>query len=83
MPTVIVAGQAEDVAKWEAGVRSRGDLLKTCTITTIGIGNDGNEVATCSDVTDLCSSLTSAPGTRTPAVPHPARHPWGDASVPM
>ncbi len=53
MPKVIVTAQAEDVAKWEAGLRSRGDLLKRGTITTIGIGNDGNEVATCLDVTDV------------------------------
>ena len=44
MPKVIVTGQARDVAKWEAGLRSRGFLLKRCIITTIGIGNDGNEV---------------------------------------
>jgi hypothetical protein len=53
MPKVIVTGQAEDAAKWEAGLRSRGDLLNKATVTTIAIGNDGNEIATCSDVTDL------------------------------
>ncbi len=53
MPKVIVAGQAEDVAKWEAGLRTRGDLLKRATITSMSIGTEGNEVATCCDVTDL------------------------------
>ncbi len=53
MPRVIVTAQAEDAAKWEAGLRSRGDLLKKCTVTTMAIGNDGNEIATCADVTDL------------------------------
>ncbi len=53
MPKVIVTGQAEDAAKWEAGLRSRGDLLKRATITSIAIGNDGNEIATCSDLTDV------------------------------
>ena len=53
MPKVIVTGQAEDAAKWEAGLRTRGDLLKRATITSMSIGNDGNEIATCSDLTDI------------------------------
>ena len=53
MARVIVTAQAEDATKWEAGLRTRGDLLKRSTVTSIGIGNDGNDVATYCDVTDL------------------------------
>ncbi len=47
MPKVVVTAQVEDTTKWEAGLRSRGDLLKSMTVTTpvrFAI-SEGNEVA--------------------------------------
>ena len=53
MPKIVATGQVEDAVKWEAGLRTRGDLLRGATVTAFSFGSDGNEVATLSEVTDV------------------------------
>jgi ABC-type antimicrobial peptide transport system ATPase subunit len=55
MPKVIVVGQVEDLAKWEAGFRTHGDLFRSQTVVkpiefTV---SEGNTVAICFEPKDL------------------------------
>ena len=51
----IVTAQVEDLAKWEEGFRTHGDLFRSQTVSgSIGIGtNEDNEVSVCFEATDL------------------------------
>ena len=55
MPKVVITAQVEDTAKWEAGLRTHGELFRSQTVTTpIGIGiNEDNEVALYLEPADL------------------------------
>ncbi len=55
MPKVVVTAQVEDLAKWEEGFRTHGQLLRSMTITRpINFATiEGNEVAVCSEPEDL------------------------------
>ncbi len=59
MPKVVITAQVEDVAKWEEGFRSHGDLFRTQTVSKpIGIGlGDGSEVALCLEPEDLSTFM--------------------------
>ena len=49
MPKVVVTAQVEDLAKWEEGFRTRGDLFRSNAVTKLVhfATNEGNEVAVC------------------------------------
>ena len=54
MPKLVVTAQVEDVAKWETGFRTHGDLFRSQGITTMNFGvGEGNEVALYQEVDDL------------------------------
>ena len=59
MPRVIITAQVEDLAKWEEGFRTHGDLFRRQTITRpIGIGfGEGNEVALCLEPENLTTFM--------------------------
>ena len=54
MARIIITTQVEDLAKWEAGFRSHGDMFRTQGVTRVdyGIGED-NTVAACFELRDL------------------------------
>ena len=47
MPKVVVTAQVEDAVKWEEGLRARGDLFKSLSVTApvVFAISEGNEVA--------------------------------------
>ena len=59
MPKVVITAQVEDLAKWEKGFRTHGDLFKSQTVTkpidfaTIA----GNQVAVCMEPADLATFM--------------------------
>ena len=59
MPKVVITAQVEDLAQWEAGFRSHGDLFRSQTIKNpIDISmNEGNEVALIFEPEDLGTFL--------------------------
>jgi hypothetical protein len=59
MPKVIITARVEDVAKWEAGFRTHGDLFRRQTVSRpIGIGvGEGSEVALCLEPDDLTTFM--------------------------
>ena len=59
MPKVVITAQVEDVAKWEEGFRTHGDLFRSQTVSKpIGIGvGDGNEVALYIEAEDLSTYM--------------------------
>ncbi len=55
MPKVLVTAEVEDLARWEEGFRTRGDLFRSFTVDTLitfGTTVD-NEIAVCLDPDDL------------------------------
>lgn len=66
MPTVIVTAQVEDLAKWEEGFRTHGDLFRRQTISLAQFGTgEGSEVAVSFNPEDLDSffELFNSPAT--------------------
>ena len=67
MPRIVITAQVEDLAKWEEGFRTHGDLFRSQTVSgPIGIAtNEGNEVAVCFDASDLDTymSILESPAT--------------------
>jgi hypothetical protein len=54
MTKVLITGQVEDSAKWEAGFRSHVDLFKAMSITKLEFTTTAtNEVAICGETSDL------------------------------
>lgn len=54
MPRVVVVAGVEDLAKWEEGFRTHGDLFKNQTVTSCQYSmNEGNEVAVLFEIDDL------------------------------
>ena len=54
MARVIVTGEVEDIAKWEEGFRTHGDLFRSQTVTKINFGvAEDNNVAVCFEMGDL------------------------------
>ncbi len=55
MPKVLVTAEVEDLARWEEGFRTRGELFRSFTVDAlITFGTTaGNEVAVCVDPDDL------------------------------
>ena len=54
MPRVIVMGEVEDLARWEKGFRSHGDLFRKMGISRMEYTTSGsNQIAVCADTTDL------------------------------
>ena len=67
MPRIVITAQVEDLAKWEEGFRTHGDLFRSQTVSgPIGIAtNEGNEVAVCFDASalDTYMSILESPAT--------------------
>ncbi len=64
MPKLVVTAQVEDAVKWEAGLRTRGDLFKSLTVTApvdFAI-NEGNEVAVYCEPANLETFMTGMDG---------------------
>ncbi len=59
MPKVVVTAQVEDLAKWEEGFRTRGDLFRSNAVTKLVhfATNEGNEVAVCVEADDLITFM--------------------------
>ena len=54
MPRVAIIAEVEDLAKWEEGFRTHGELLKNQTVTSCQYSmNEGNEVAVLFEIDDL------------------------------
>lgn len=54
MTKVLITGQVEDSAKWEAGFRSHVDLFQAMSITKLEFTTTAtNEVAICGETSDL------------------------------
>jgi uncharacterized CHY-type Zn-finger protein len=54
MTKVLITGQVEDSAKWEAGFRTHADLFRSMSITKLEFATTANnEVAICGETTDL------------------------------
>ncbi len=54
MPKILQTAQVEDVAKWEEGFRTHGDIMRNATMSgPIGIGSEGNVIAVCFEVENL------------------------------
>ena len=54
MPRVMITAQVEDSAKWEAGFRSHGELLRSMSSTVTHFATNGdNEVALYAEPADL------------------------------
>ena len=54
MPRVIVTAEVEDLAKWEKGFRTHGDLFRKMGISRMEYAmNSGNQIAVCGETTDL------------------------------
>jgi hypothetical protein len=54
MPRVVLTCQVQDGAKWEAGFRTHGDLLRTYNLQApVQFTVTGNEVAICMEPADL------------------------------
>ena len=53
MPKIVQTAQVEDVAKWEEGLRTHGDILRSATIGAMAIGSEGNEIAVSFEVENL------------------------------
>ena len=53
-PRVVVTAEVEDLAKWEKGFRTHGDLFKQMGVSTMEFGTaEGNRVAVCGETSDL------------------------------
>jgi len=60
MATVIITGQAEDSAAWEANFQTHNDVFRDYTATSVRYGTaDNNEVITIWEVQDLDKMLAS------------------------
>ena len=54
MPRVLVTAEVEDLARWEKGFRTHGDLFKQMGVSTMEFGTaEGNRVAVCGETSDL------------------------------
>jgi hypothetical protein len=54
MPKVIVTAQVQDPVKWEAGLRTHGDLFRSYTVRApVYFAIAGNEVAVCMEPENL------------------------------
>jgi hypothetical protein len=55
MPRVIVTAEVEDLAKWEKGFRTHGDLFRKMGISRMEYttSGGGNQIAVCGETTDL------------------------------
>ena len=67
MAKIVVVAQVKDLAKWEEGFRTHGDLFRSQSITKpVTFGTiEGNEVAACfePDDLDLCMKSFASPAT--------------------
>ena len=54
MPKVVVIAEVEDLAKWEKGFRTHGDLFRQMGISKMEyVTGDGNQFAVCGETADL------------------------------
>ncbi len=59
MPRVLVTAEVNDLAAWEKGFRTHGDLFRQMGVSRMEFGTAaGNRVAVCGDTADLNAYMT-------------------------
>jgi hypothetical protein len=54
MPRVLITAEVNDLAKWEKGFRTHGELFKQMGVSSMEFGaSKGNRVAVCGETTNL------------------------------
>jgi hypothetical protein len=58
MPKVVITAEVDDLAQWEKGFRTHGDLFRQMAVSSMEFGTaEGNQIVVCGDTTNLDAYL--------------------------